>query len=137
MKPPFYTPHIFGYIITRNLIYIFVPFTSIDAQLTLTTAVTAATFSVTWGNYNAYLYNLTISEDSIPANSFLSLPPTATGHTFTNLKPYTYYTVKVTPIALDGQNGPMKEIRKQTSTAGALYQSVLCLSIMYQAWVRL
>ncbi len=95
-------------------------FTSIstDAQLTLKPVVTATTLSVTWNNYNAYLYNLTISEGSSPASRIITLPPTATGYTFTNLKPFTTYTVSVTPIALDGtKEAPVTETLK-TKTAG-------------------
>ncbi len=69
---------------------------------TLTHSVTPTTFTISWGNIKAYLYNLTILEGYIYAESPIARPPTSTGHTFTNLKPYTRYTVTVTPIALNG-----------------------------------
>lgn len=92
--------------------------------------VTANTFSLTWGNYNAYLYNLTISEDSTQASKFVTLPPTATGYTFTGLKPYTDYTVKFTPIALDGKSGQTTESRMQTLMAGMCFQRLSLLSFI-------
>ncbi len=67
-----------------------------------TYSVTPTTLTVSWGNYKAYLINLPMLEFYAYTEIPIALPPTSTGHTFTNLKPHTRYTVTVTPFALNG-----------------------------------
>ncbi len=101
----------------RHIIYFFsLPFAA--GQLSVTSSVTATTFTVTWQNYNAYLYKVAITEVSGKPSSPVTLPPTANEYTFTNLKPHMDYTVTVTPIALDGKTLPAATASLKTKDAG-------------------